>query len=209
MHPTVVGIDVGGERNGFHAVALQAGQFVDKAHCLEPDAVVDWCVERKAATVAVDAPCRWSNSESSRLVERELMRRGVHCFFTPARNHARANKSGFYDWVFNGERLYESLESRQYLRFDGEQTGGRICIETFPHAVVCAIAGRVISAKPKGKVRREVLKKIGYDVGMLSNIDFVDAALCAVAAAEFSKGSYQHFGNREEGFIIVPGRCQC
>ena len=45
---------------------------------------------------------------------------------------------------------------------------------------------------------------MGYDHGNLPNIDFVDAALCAVAADEFRKGDYQPHGDRAEGFIVVP-----
>jgi len=77
--------------------------------------------------------------------------------------------------------------------------------ETFPHAIMWAMAGgKVVSAKSKVKTRREALQNRGYDTGTLSNIDFVDAALCAIAANESRKGNYQRFGNREEGFIIVP-----
>jgi hypothetical protein len=42
------------------------------------------------------------------------------------------------------------------------------------------MAGRVVAAKPKSKVRRKALQDMGYDPGKLSNIDFVDAALCAL-----------------------------
>ena len=63
----------------------------------------------------------------------------------------------------------------------------------------------MVSAKSKAKVRREALKNRGQDVSSLPNIDFVDAALCAVAADEFRKGNYQRYGDLSEGFIVVPG----
>jgi predicted RNase H-like nuclease len=53
-------------------------------------------------------------------------------------------------------------------------------------------------------VRRAALKREGYDVSGLPNIDFVDAALCAAAADAFRINRYQLFGDREEGFIVVP-----
>jgi len=201
MNPTLVGIDVGGEQKGFHAVALRGDTFVDTNTHTNPAVIVDWCLEHKARVIAVDAPCRWSKDGSSRLAERELMNRGIWCFSSPTKY--RAMHSDFYKWMLNGEKLYECLESHQYRRFDGERTNGLMCIETFPHAVVCAIAGPV-SAKHKLEVRRKALQNRGYDISTLLNIDFVDAALCALAADEFNKGNYQKFGNTEEGFIIVP-----
>ena len=91
-----------------------------------------------------------------------------------------------------------------YPLFDGQWSEGQMCIETFPHAVMCAMAGRVVSAKPKATVRREALRKRGYKVSSLPNVDFVDAALCAVAAYEFLNRNYQQYGNSGEGFIVVP-----
>ncbi len=152
--------------------------------------------------MAVDAPCGWSQSGSSRLAERELSALGIYCFATPTRELARLRE--FYKWVFNGERLYRILVAH-YTLFNGQQTKGRVCIETFPQAVVCAMAGRVVSARSRATVRRQVLRERGYNVTGLPNIDFVDAALCAVAANEFRKGSYKLYGAQAEGFIVVPG----
>ena len=199
---TVVGIDVGGEDKGFHAVALCDGSFVYQKTDPDPVTIVDWCVEHRAKIIGVDAPCRWSKAGSSRLVERELGKQGIHCFATPTREHALHRD--FYKWVFNGERLYKYLEA-QYPLFNGKHWSGTVCFETFPHAVVCAMAGREILAKPKGEVRRKALKNRGYDIKDLSNIDFVDAALCAVTAEGLWKGNYQIFGDPTEGFIVVPG----
>jgi len=197
----VVGIDVGGDRKGFHAVALSDGQLVDRKAGRNPAEMVDWCIYQKAKVIAIDAPCRWSKSGLSRLVERELGKDGIRCFATPSRD--RALENNFYKWVLNGERLYQGLAD-QYPLFIGERSDGQMCIETFPHAVVCAIAGRVIPARPKSTVRRGVLQGKGYDDSGLTNIDFVDAALCAVAADEFRKGCFQVYGDVSEGFIVVP-----
>lgn len=82
---TTVGIDVGGEWEGFHALALLDGHFVDKKANPDPTVIVNWCIRHKATVVAVDAPCRWSLKGSSRLAERELKIAGerIHCFATP------------------------------------------------------------------------------------------------------------------------------
>ncbi len=36
------------------------------------------------------------------------------------------------------------------------------------------------------------------------NIDFVDAALCAVATHEFRHSNYQRYGNSHERFMVAP-----
>ena len=200
---TVVGIDVGGERKGFHAVVLQGGTFAATLAASDPAVIVSWCRQLKAAVVAVDAPCGWSDGGASRLAERSLAigPHKIHCFATPTR--ALANKSSFYKWVFNGERLYRQL-AKHYVLFDGSRRAGRACFETFPHAVVCALAGRVVAARPKRETRRAALRKLGYDVSSLGNVDFVDAALCAVTAHAFARCSYRLFGEKNEGFVVVP-----
>jgi predicted nuclease with RNAse H fold len=201
--PAVVGIDVGGKRKGFHAVALR-GKTFGTQRSAGPREIVDWCLKWEAVVVAVDAPCDWSQSSSSRLAERELARKGIHCFATPTRVRAVAHERGFYDWVFNGEKLYEHLKARGYPLFDGEVRKGPICFETFPHAIVCSLIGRVVPAKPKNSTRRKVLRNLGCDDSLLTNIDFVDAALCAVTAERFVNGLTVSFGTRDEGIIVVP-----
>ena len=200
---TVIGIDVGGERKGFHAVALQNGTFVATLAHSDPAVIVSWCRQLKAVVVAVDAPCGWSAGGTSRLAERSLAIGGnkISCFATPTR--ARATRSNFYKWVFNGERLYRQL-AKHYVLFDGSRRAGQACFETFPHAVVCALAGRVVAARPKRETRRNALRQRGYDVGSLTNVDFVDAGLCAITAAAFVRGRVKLIGNKVEGFIVVP-----
>ena len=200
---TVVGIDVGGERKGFHAVVLRGGTFAATLASSDPVVIVSWCRQLKAVVVAVDAPCGWSDGGASRLTERSLAIGGnkISCFATPTR--ALANRSNFYKWVFNGARLYQQL-AQHYRLFDGVRRRSLTCFETFPHAVVCALAGRVVAARPKRETRRNALRQRGHDVGSLTNVDFVDAALCAVTADAFARGSYRLFGEKNEGFIVVP-----
>lgn len=199
---TVAGIDVGGARKGFHAVALRDGAFEAEAST-SPERIVAWCLARHATVVAVDAPCAWSRSSSSRKAERDLKLGGrkVHCFATPTRERALGRH--FYDWVFNGEKLYRQL-TKHFRLFDGDRRDGWICFETFPHAIVCALAGNVVATKPKATKRRAVLHDHGYDARALTNVDFVDAALCSVAADRFRAGQMTLFGERSEGFIVVP-----
>lgn len=202
---TVVGVDVGGVNKGFHAVALRGGRFVDAKTINAPAHVADWCMNHAAHFVAVDAPCAWSESGSSRLSERDLNIGGqtIQCFKTPTRERALKNASGFYGWVFNGEQLYRELVKR-YPLFDGQRGDAHAVFETFPHAVVCALAGKVVTAKPKAKTRRKALCDQGYDDSVLPNIDFVDAGLCALTAKAFLDDCWQCFGSKQEGFIVVP-----
>ncbi len=198
----VIGIDVGGSGKGFHAVVLRNGRFIPQ-HFTAVTAVERWCLEQAAQVIAIDAPCAWATYSGSRLAERSLAVDGqtIQCFKTPARTSAHGR--AFYGWVFNGEKLYERLLPH-YQLFDGSCHSGKIVFETFPHAVVCALEGRVVSAQPKATIRRRMLRDLGYDDGPLRNIDFVDAALCAVTAERFLLGRTSSFGNAEEGFIVIP-----
>lgn len=202
---TVVGIDVGGEQKGFHAVALRNSRILAICRSKQPSLMVDWSYNLNAHIVAVDAPCKWSLTGSSRQAERELRVGGkiIQCFKTPTRERARNQVSGFYGWVFNGEKLYQQL-SLQYTLFDGTWYEGPVVFETFPHAVVCALEGKVVGAKNKRTIRRKVLRERRYDDRGLPNIDFVDAALCAIAADAFLRNLWQSFGDKQEGFIVVP-----
>jgi len=197
---TVAGIDVGGDRKGFHAVALNDGRFIDQKTDCDPEKIVEWCLHNQASVVAVDAPCLWSRKGGSRLAERHLAAKKIYCFATPTRE--RAEGRNFYRWMFNGERLYQALASK-YQLFDGKARSRRICFEIFPHATMCSFNG-LVKVGRKAATRRAALKGQGYDVSRLTNIDFVDAALCAFTAKKFRAGQYASYGECEEGVIVVP-----
>jgi predicted RNase H-like nuclease len=79
-----------------------------------------------------------------------------------------------------------------------------VSFETFPHAVACALAGMTISAKKKSSVRRKLLQQCGVDAKQLRNIDYVDAAMCAIVAQRLLSGKYRCFGDAGEGMLVVP-----
>jgi len=58
--------------------------------------------------------------------------------------------------------------------------------------------------KRKTSKRRKVLRDRGYDDGLLANVDFIDAALCAATTEEFRTAHTIQFGSRDEGFIVAP-----
>jgi predicted RNase H-like nuclease len=66
------------------------------------------------------------------------------------------------------------------------------------------LAGSIVTAKSKAVVRRLALENQNYKTDLLSNVDFLDAALCAVSAHHFRANNFQAFGNTEEGFIVIP-----
>jgi len=62
----------------------------------------------------------------------------------------------------------------------------------------------VRTQRPKAQTRRRTLREQGYDDTSLRNIDYVDAALCALTAEKFLRGKTISFGDQAEGFIVVP-----
>ena len=201
MTDVFVGVDVGGARKGFHAVAMHGREITAHMHTLIGEEVADWCSEHEAIGIGIDAPCRWSQTGHARAAERELARLGIFAFATPSR--ALAESKTFHSWMLNGAQLYQLVE-RSYPLFDGHEPRTRFCVETFPQAVACALAGRVLSAKKKSTNRPAVLRDEGVDTTSLTNVDFIDAALCALAAQYVARGTYKAFGDEQDGFIVVP-----
>ncbi|MFP4896262.1 DUF429 domain-containing protein [Paraburkholderia sp. EG304] len=204
--PTVAGIDVGGDRKGNHLVILRGTRMLCNLANATPEQMLERCRAHEVAAVGIDAPCRWRTGAAGRLAEKELARQRIFSFATPAREHAMATKSGFYGWMFNGERIYDAFAA-QFALFDGgEKITGRVCFETFPHAITCAFLGTdVASAKQKGPQRRAILEWEGIATAPLTSIDDVDAALCALAARYLLEGRVDIYGDESGGFIVVPG----
>ncbi len=185
------GIDVGGPRKGFHAVVLRDGEVFDRFHSPDAAGMASWIQRTGARAVGVDAPCRWRAGRPMRAAERELSRLGFRCFATPDRATGEAHP--FYAWMRNGLSLYEALSGAPAA-----------CFETFPQAIACILAGRMLSAGNKRSERRAVLEAAGIGTGTLDSLDLVDAGLCAVAARSYLLGDYRLLGDREEGFLLLP-----
>ena len=196
----VAGVDVGAEKKGFHVVILE-GNSARCFHREKPSDVRDLCA--RAEVIAIDAPCGWacqriSPTGRSRQAERDLKAlRGVQSFYTPTRTRAAANKNKNYDWVFNGETLWRSLRQHSI-------SGPVRLIETVPHGIACALLGQVLSARNKRRDRSRLLKRLGYSLDAPASIDYLDARLCAHAAACFAESKFEEFGNATEGCIVLP-----
>jgi predicted nuclease with RNAse H fold len=205
MSATVVaGVDVGGQMKGFHAVALRARTIVGRSFSCDPTDIATWCKEIGAAVVAVDAPISWSQTGRARSAERALMQQKIWCFSTPTEKAALEHPTNYFGWMLQGAKLYRALDE-SLARFDGSNERARpIYFETFPHAIACALNGAPVSARNKRKVRSALLAKAAVCCDSLTNIDFVDAALCALAAEHFAHHRYTHYGDAGEGYIVVP-----
>ncbi|MEQ1846380.1 MAG: DUF429 domain-containing protein, partial [Nitrospira sp.] len=156
----------------------------------------------KASVVGIDAPCRWSLTGRARPCERALAAEGLHTFATPSQAKGAAHP--FYRWMVQGADLYRCLNP-DYRLFEGQRSvSGQICFETFPQAIACALAGEILSAKQKRADRSRLLRKAGVSTEALTNIDWIDAALCALAAHHLVMGTIETYGDGAEGFIVVP-----
>ena len=111
--------------------------------------------------------------------------------------------------MLNGAALYRVIEAHFRLFDGGNAATGPVCCEAFPQAVACALAGRVVSARGKGVVRRALLREVGIDTAALANVDWVDATLCALAAQALLAGRFKTYGDVGEGFIVVPAWRPC
>ncbi|WP_038164517.1 DUF429 domain-containing protein [Verrucomicrobium sp. BvORR106] len=212
---TVVGIDVGGTRKGFHTVALKDGKYLDHASFKEQEKdrthlferIVSWCQGHGAQMIAVDAPCRWSTDGRCRPAERELAQKGITCFATPKRETAVNHATGNFEWMRQGEALYQALGPTFPLATATPKRGQQCSFETYPHAITWHLRGGDADARQKRTQRRALLEKAGINLTHLTNIDLVDAALCALTAHHAAlEWECLPLGTVESGLIIVPTR---
>jgi predicted nuclease with RNAse H fold len=164
--------------------------------------VVSWSRKLDASAIGIDAPCFWSCTSRARPCERALAAEGLHAFATPSQSVGERHQ--FYRWMRNGAELFRLL-TPQYQLFDGRySTSSPVCFETFPHAVAYALAGKILPAKQKRADRPRLLREAGLSINSLTNIDLVDAALCALTAHYLLAGTFKTYGDFAEGFIVVP-----
>lgn len=202
---TVAGIDIGGNRKGCHLVVLCGNEIVCNINSNVPDDLALKCVEFDVVAVGVDSPCRWGIAGVGRRAEKELAKERIFSFSTPTRERALENTSGFYDWMLNGERVYQVLAETYPLLTEKRYSSGKASFETFPHACCCAVLGtNVASAKRKRKQRRQLLEDAGIATKVLKSIDAVDAALCALTARYLLEGKTYAYGDSAGGYIVVP-----
>lgn len=204
---TVAGIDVGGRTKGFHVVAMRGDEILrPERRLLEALEVAAWCRAQAVRVIGIDAPCRWREGGMARAAERALARARIGSFLTPTRASAEVARKDFYGWMFQGEALYAALAATHPLLDAGtDVSAGCFCFETFPHAIACTLAGRILKASDKRADRQGVLQDAGIDVGRGAGIDWIDAALCALVARRLADGApCTRFGDAATGWIVVP-----
>lgn len=123
------------------------------------------------------------------------MAAGISCFWTPTQAQAQTHPKDYYAWTRMGMELYRALASTQPPARS---------VETFPHAVTCALAGSIVRARDKRRIRTSLLQRAGLDCRRLSSIDLIDAALCALTARFVANGLYRSYGDVDSGLIFVP-----
>ena len=190
-----------------HGVALdEHGAYLDGYRSQSTVEIASWCHTLAPRLIGIDAPCAFSMDGRARAAERQLIEVGIFCFASPTQENALNHPKRYYDWMLNGMEVYRSLETH-YPLFQQEiiDTGAHGCFETFPHAIACGLTGRILSARDKRRDRSKLLLGAGIDLGRNTGIDWVDAALCALAAHHVSHGrDVKAFGNKESGWIRVP-----
>jgi predicted nuclease with RNAse H fold len=201
---------VGGERKGFHAVAITDGVYDCHFSTKNVQELFRWCRDTvRARVIAVDAPCRWSKDGHSRPAERALMQQGIWCFSTPTWEKAIGHPTNHFGWMLRGEALFRALEADFPLCRVLPTAGRKVCFETFPHAIAWHLRGGNADASQKRAQRRALLEQAGIALAELTNIDLIDAALCALTAFRVAKGRRcVSYGEHNTGLIIVPAQRQ-
>jgi predicted RNase H-like nuclease len=204
--PVVAGIDVGGERRGFHLVSLQGAAIKSTWATRDAADAAAWCIDQGAKLVGVDAPSGWSKGIAgefkSREAERSIHSEGFHIFFTPTKEEG--SKRAFSQWMLNGERLYAELV-KHYPLYGGQSSAPpECCFETYPYIAACGLANKRMSAKNKNPERREIIRSAGIDPTLLRNQDYVDAGICALVAYSVHIDYCTAYGHENEGFILTP-----
>jgi hypothetical protein len=95
--------------------------------------------ELRPDVVAIDSPPQFAAAGSSRECERELARRGMHCYFTPSEQAASGNR--FYDWMRQGHRVFALAAEAGYPLYRPGQPVRGTAIEVFPHASAVVLRG--------------------------------------------------------------------
>jgi predicted nuclease with RNAse H fold len=189
---TVVGVDVGGRRKGFHACALRGDEIVAGPKQLaDVPSAVEWVAALGPAAVALDSPKTCApDGESSRADERELARAVCGIRWTPERSRLAGNP--YYEWVEHGLELYDALAAAGIDR-------DRL-VEVFPTAAWTIWAG-LRAGRPRSEWSANALADLDLDGVPDRHLtqDDRDAVAAALVARLYAEGRTQAFGE-----IIVP-----
>ena len=107
--------------------------------------------------------------------------------------------------MLRGATLVQALETSHPLLTTLSGTESHGCFETFPHAITWHLRAGNAQARQKRPQRLALLRQAGIDTTSLTSIDWIDAALCALAAHHLASGRpCQAYGEPASGLIVVP-----
>jgi predicted nuclease with RNAse H fold len=158
---TVVGVDVGGKKKGFHGCAIEGRRIVAGPTRLRSVAeAVKWTAGLAPTTVALDSPCEpAADGDPSRADERTFnAARICHIRWTPERRKLRG---AYYAWILHGLELYAALAAA---------VPGAEPIEVFPTASWTEWIG------PRDGRRRAAWTGAGIEKVGESELDLTDLA---------------------------------
>ena len=178
MGLTFAGVDVGGEKKGFH-LALTDGQTILEIGAELPlDQAIAWLTERNPAVIAIDAPPQaLIHGPETRAAEKALHQAGFRIQWT----RRQGNGLPAPDWMNHGAALWQALRhALPHARL----------IETFPTAATAQLANSQIhlplSSLALLTPHRATLK------------DALDACIAADVAARAHRNQTQIYGPEDE-----------
>ncbi len=189
---TVVGIDVGGEKKGFHGCVVDGERIVAGPQALGGVAdAVAWVAWFEPSTIAIDSPCEAAPAGlQARPDEKEFNQAGIcHIRFTPALDQLAGNP--YYEWIVHGLELYAALTAR-LPRTE--------LIETFPTAAWTVWHGPR-GAQPRGAWSQDAFDALGLRGAPARRLsqDDRDAVAAALVARQYEEGLTEAYGK-----LIVP-----
>jgi len=111
--PVVAGVDVGGERKGFHAAARRGcGIVSEPRQCPEATDVVEWVKEIRPTCIAVDSPAKGAPAGETRRRDEAAFAEEKICGirWTPDEDVMRnRQRDRYYNWILRGFDLYGAL----------------------------------------------------------------------------------------------------
>ena len=137
------GVDVGGRKKGFHLAVIEGDRVAELDHYPDAQALAAHLIELKPQVIGIDSPPEWApEGQKSRPAEREFAKKKICGIrYTPSLATAQAHPGTYYEWIFNGMELWDSLRQDPHLR-------DRL-FEVFP------TASWTIWHGPRGKKKRE------------------------------------------------------
>jgi predicted nuclease with RNAse H fold len=182
-----IGVDVGGKRKAFDVALVEDRRLLQLRERQSVADVVAWVASTQPSVVAVDSPRSCAQpGQTHRPEEKEL--RDAVCGIRWTPSSAKLYGNPYYEWIVEGRRLYEALETESVE-----------VIECFPTASWTRWHG-ARNGRRRSAWSREALAALRLEgVPPRTNQDMRDAIAAAITARDFEQDRFERFGD-----IIVP-----